>query len=79
MVIVGVGNVYCNELFFWYWIDLQWFGCGIGELEFDVVWNDLVLLMKVGLCCGKIIVVCFEYDYGLLLYLFDWFCIYVYC
>jgi endonuclease-8 len=63
-VIAGVGNVYRNELLYRHRIDPYRTGTHIDEAEFDVMWTDLVALMKIGLRRGKIIVVLPEHDRG---------------
>jgi endonuclease-8 len=63
-VIAGVGNVYRSELLFRHGIDPYRAGRAIREAEFDAAWTDLVGLMRVGLRCGKIIVVRPEHDHG---------------
>lgn len=63
-IIAGVGNVYRNELLFRHGIDPYRPGRAIGEMEFTEAWNDLVVLMKVGVRRGKIITVRPEHDRG---------------
>jgi endonuclease-8 len=63
-VMAGVGNVYRSELLFRHRIDPFRPGRDIGQAEFEAAWADLVALMKVGLRCGKIIVVRPEHDHG---------------
>lgn len=63
-VLAGVGNVYRSELLFRHGIDPFRPGTSIAEADFDVVWADLVALMKVGLRRGKIVVVRPEHDHG---------------
>jgi endonuclease VIII len=63
-VIAGVGNVYRNELLFRHGIDPYRPGKEVDEAEFDVLWADLVELMRVGYRRGKIHVVRPEHDRG---------------
>lgn len=63
-VLAGVGNVYRSELLFRHGIDPYRPGRDVDRAEFDAVWADLVALMKVGVRCGRIIVVRPEDDHG---------------
>ena len=63
-VIAGVGNVYRSELLFRHHIDPYRPGTLVGHDEFGDMWTDLVALMKIGVRCGKIVVIRPEHDHG---------------
>ncbi len=63
-VLAGVGNVYRSELLYRHRIDPFRPGTRITAGEFQTMWVDLVVLMKVGVRRGKIIVVRPEDDHG---------------
>lgn len=63
-VIAGVGNVYRAEILFRTRIDPYREGRSIGENEFEVLWFDLVSLMRIGVRRGRIHVIRPEDDHG---------------
>ena len=63
-VIAGVGNVYRAEVLFRARIDPMRAGTAITRPEFDELWDDLVVLMRVGVRRGRIHVVRPEDDHG---------------
>ena len=54
MLFAGVGNIYRAEVLFRSGIDPQTPGKALTRRQFDVLWNDLVELMKVGVRIGRI-------------------------
>ena len=63
-VIAGVGNVYRAELLFRHHMSPMRPGSALTKDEWDLMWADLVALMKVGLRRGKIVTVEREHDHG---------------
>jgi DNA-formamidopyrimidine glycosylase len=53
-VFAGVGNIYRAEALFRAGIDPYRLGREVGRAEFDVMWDDLVLLMRDGVRTGRI-------------------------
>lgn len=63
-VIAGVGNVYRAEVLFRHGISPQRPGKDLSRSEFDVLWADLVELMRIGTERGRMHVVRPEHDHG---------------
>lgn len=63
-VIAGIGNVYRAEVLFRHGINPDRPGRALSRAEWDVLWADLVALMKVGVRRGKMHVVRPEDDHG---------------
>ncbi|MGH8894860.1 MAG: zinc finger domain-containing protein, partial [Actinomycetes bacterium] len=54
-VVAGVGNVYRAEVLFRARLSPYRPGHSVGRAQFDLLWADLVALMKIGLRAGRIV------------------------
>ncbi|WP_067565733.1 Fpg/Nei family DNA glycosylase [Nocardia acidivorans] len=63
-VIAGVGNVYRAEVLFRHGISPHRPGRQVSHQEWQAIWDDLVMLMKVGVREGVMVVVRPEHDRG---------------